>query len=312
MGRFSFIISHENHSELNSSKSRILYAALIIGLPILIITTYNYSAYTLQFGGFTLKKIDFTTQLNQPITSIKKRKPNELDSKEKTKVINDLLKLSFNTPMDTVKKPAKTRPKFVKSVEKDVHIPQRILLIGDSETGGLLYPLNDYCAENGHELEVVFTWFSASILNFGYSEKTDEILEKYKPTFVIFVVGLNEMYASDLDRRAEAAQLFLEKLGDTPYLWVGPANYTTDRGINNVFESTAAPGFFFMSKDLDLPRGKDNRHPNQEGYNKWMDYIASFIQSNKSYPFNFLPPKRSDFKVKSKIILANAAKDKGY
>ena len=67
-----------------------------------------------------------------------------------------------------------------------------------------------------------------------------------------------------------------------------------------------------MSKDLDLPRGKDNRHPNQEGYNKWMDYIASFIQSNKSYPFNFLPPKRSDFKVKSKIILANAAKDKGY
>ena len=51
---------------------------------------------------------------------------------------------------------------------------------------------------------------------------------------LIFVVGLNEMYVTDMDRRTEAAKLFLKKLGDTPYLWVGPANFTTDHGINKI------------------------------------------------------------------------------
>jgi hypothetical protein len=223
-----------------------------------------------------------------------------------------VLREDYALPSDTSKKAATARPNMPLSAEKEEHISQRILLLGDSETGGLIYPLNDYCVANGHKLEAVYTWFSASILNFGYSNKVDELMEKYKPTFVIFVVGLNEMYVTDMDRRTEAAKLFLKKLGDTPYLWVGPANFTTDHGINKVFETTADPGCFVLSKDLEIPRGGDHRHPNVEGYKIWMDYIASYIQSNHAYPFNFLPPERTNFKLQGRVILANAAKDKGY
>jgi len=298
---------------LNSSRRSILLAAAIIGIPVLLLFIYNYSSLTLNFGERILKKVDPNAALELPvntdsITNLEK----ELSSSEKEEIIRAVLREDYTLPSDTSKKAATARPNMPLSAEKEEHISQRILLIGDSETGGLIYPLNDYCVANGHKLEAVYTWFSASILNFGYSNKVDELMEKYKPTFVIFVVGLNEMYVTDMDRRTEAAKLFLKKLGDTPYLWVGPANFTTDHGINKVFETTADPGCFVLSKDLEIPRGGDHRHPNVEGYKIWMDYIASYIQSNRAYPFNFLPPERANFKLQGRVILANAAKDKGY
>lgn len=278
----------------------------------MILFAYNYSPNSLKVGGVVLKKTDPNLQGNaQPEA---KNKPNAqpLSTQEKNRIIKEVLNEAYQMPSDTNKRAATTRPNLPLSAEKEEHISQRILLLGDSETGGLIYPLNDYCVANGHKLEAVFTWFSASILNFGYSNKVDELLEKYKPTFVIFVVGLNEMYVTDMDRRAEAAALFRKKLGDTPYLWVGPANFTTDHGINKVFEQTADPGCFVLSKDLEIPRGSDHRHPNVAGYKIWMDYIASYIQSNHAYPFNFLPPERTNYKLQGRVILANAAKDKGY
>ena len=298
---------------MNSSRRSILLAAAIIGIPVLLLFIYNYSSLTLNFGERVLKKIDPNAILELPvnadtITNLEK----ELSSSEKEEIIRAVLREDYALPSDTSKKAATARPKLPLSAEKEEHISQRILLLGDSETGGLIYPLNDYCVANGHKLEAVYTWFSASILNFGYSNKVEELMEKYKPTFVIFVVGLNEMYVTDMDRRTEAAKLFLKKIGDTPYLWVGPANFTTDHGINKVFETTADPGCFVLSKDLEIPRGGDHRHPNTEGYKIWMDYIASYIQSNHAYPFNFLPPERTNFKLQGRVILANAAKDKGY
>lgn len=298
---------------MNSSRRSILLAAAIIGIPVLLLFIYNYSSLTLNFGERVLKKIDPNAILELPVnadttTNLEK----ELSSSEKEEIIRAVLREDYALPSDTSKKAATARPNMPLSAEKEEHISQRILLLGDSETGGLIYPLNDYCVANGHKLEAVYTWFSASILNFGYSNKVDELMEKYKPTFVIFVVGLNEMYVTDMDRRTEAAKLFLKKIGDTPYLWVGPANFTTDRGINKVFETTADPGCFVLSKDLEIPRGGDHRHPNTEGYKIWMDYIASYIQSNHAYPFNFLPPERTNFKLQGRVILANAAKDKGY
>ena len=298
---------------MNSSRRSILLAAAIIGIPVLLLFVYNYSSLTLNFGERILKKVDPNAVLELPVNSdTNTNLEKELSSSAKEEIIRAVLREDYALPSDTSKKAATARPNMPLSAEKEEHISQRILLIGDSETGGLIYPLNDYCVANGHKLEAVYTWFSASILNFGYSNKVDELMEKYKPTFVIFVVGLNEMYVTDMDRRTEAAKLFLKKLGDTPYLWVGPANFTTDHGINKVFEQTADPGCFVLSKDLVIPRGGDHRHPNVEGYKIWMDYIASYIQSNHAYPFNFLPPERTNFKLQGRVILANAAKDKGY
>ena len=130
---------------------------------------------------WVLKKLDPNAVLTLPEKSDKKADNNLIMSQsKKAKLIQEILTAGYTLPRDTMQKPARSRPKLPLSAEKESHISQRILLIGDSETGGLIYPLNDYCVANGHKLEAVYTWFSASILNFGYSNKVDELIEKLK------------------------------------------------------------------------------------------------------------------------------------
>ena len=125
-----------------------------------------------------MKKLDPNAVLTVPEKVTKKGSNNLIMSQsKKARLIQEILMAGYSLPGDTMQKPARSRPKLPLSAEKETHISQRILLIGDSETGGLIYPLNDYCVANGHKLEAVYTWFSASILNFGYSNKVDELIE---------------------------------------------------------------------------------------------------------------------------------------
>ncbi|MFN9940086.1 MAG: hypothetical protein ACK56I_11505, partial [bacterium] len=98
---------------------------------------------------------------------------------------------------------------------------QRVLFMGDSQAGGLLSLFNDYCVENGHELVATHIWNSAQIFNYGYSTKADELIKQFQPTLIVIVLGLNEMYARDIPKRTQAANLLRSKLGDIPYLWIG-------------------------------------------------------------------------------------------
>ena len=130
--------------------------------------------------------------------------------------------------------------------------------------------------------------------------------------FIVVVLGLNELYARDLTKRTQAANLLRAKFGNTPYLWIGPANFMEDSGINKVFEQIATSERFILSKHLNLPKSTDKRHPNREGYRIWMDYIAKFIQASKLYDFKFEKPKKFGNRISGKVTYANAAKDKGY
>ena len=103
-----------------------------------------------------LKKLDPNAVLILPEKSDKKADNNLIMSQsKKAKLIQEVLMAGYTIPKDTLQKPARCRPKLPLSAEKETHISQRILLIGDSETGGLIYPLNDYCVTNGHKLEAV-------------------------------------------------------------------------------------------------------------------------------------------------------------
>ena len=184
--------------------------------------------------------------------------------------------------------------------------------MGDSECGGLYRQLNDYCFQNGHNLVASVVWNSATILNFAYSDTIASIINKFQPTYIFIVVGLNELYARDLDKRRAAAELLASKLKGIRYSWIGPANFTRDFGINKVFSEAAEHGAFFLSRDLNLPKGKDNRHPNSEGYRIWMDSIANWIQTTARYPLLMNTPGGRNQPCKSKVINLNAAKYRGY
>lgn len=269
---------------LNKSRSSVLAGSLILGIPIILLHIYNYSSYTFSILNVELKKIKAEAVNEEVYLNLKRN-----DLKIITPNINTL-------EIDSNK-------------NKTYH---RILFLGDSETDYLKYALNNYCEANNHKLEAVFTWYSSTILNFGFSNKVDSLINKFKPTLIVFVVGLNELRAKDLERRAKAAKQFRAKIGEIPYLWIGPANYCRDEGINLIFENSADSGRFFLSKNLNLDRSSDNRHPSRKGCEVWMDSIASFVRSSSAYNFEFERPKTTNYKFKSKVIIANAANDKGY
>jgi lysophospholipase L1-like esterase len=188
----------------------------------------------------------------------------------------------------------------------------RILLIGDSESGGLRYPLNDYCLSNGHKIVLSLEWYSATTFNFGRSDTIQKIIAKYKPTYIFLVFGLNELYARDLKARKIAANQLAKKLRGIPYAWIGPANWDEDHGINKVFQSSADSATYFLTKKLTLTRAGDGRHPDVQGYRVWMDSIAGWLQTSARYKMAMKPPRKRGRPFRAPIITINAAKYRGY
>ncbi len=278
-----------NNSPKKPSRWLIVWAGLSIFIPLLVIYIYSCSDNSVKIGSFEIKQVLGNQDVDLLIQEIDKSKK-QIAKKPVIKVLLD----SNGNPYlnDTTK--------------------HRILLIGDSEIGGLRYAINDYCRENGHKIVLAVEWYSATTFNFGRSDTIDKIIEKYKPTYIFMVLGLNELYAKDLKARKIAANQLAEKLKGIPYTWIGPANWEEDFGLNKVYESSAEPGAYFMSKDLTLSRSRDGRHPDNKGYRLWFDSIASWVQTSAKYKIKMKVPIKRARPYLSPVITINAAKYRGY
>ena len=85
-----------------------------------------------------------------------------------------------------------------------------------------------------------------------------------------------------------------------------------DYGINKVFESAAETDCFFLTNNMELPRGEDGRHPSIKGYRLWMDSIAKWIKISAKYKIAMEKPTKSRYTFKSRIINLNAVNFRGY
>lgn len=297
-------ISHYNvpsEKELDSTLKKpsrwlIVWAGLSIFLPLLAIYIYSCSDNTLKIGKVEIKQVLGNQDVDLLIS--------EIDKSNKSAKI-PLSKITLDSNGKIVK--ANNIIPVLSDTTK-----HRILLIGDSEIGGLRYSINDYCRENGHKIVLAVEWYSATTFNFGRSDTIDKIIARYKPTYIFMVLGLNELYAKDLKARKIAANQLAEKLKGIPYTWIGPANWQEDFGINKVYESSAEPGAYFMSKNLTLPRSKDGRHPDNKGYRLWMDSIAAWVQTSAKYKIKLKVPVKRARPYLSPVITINAAKYRGY
>ena len=297
-------INHDNipsEKDLDSALKKpsrwlIVWAGLSILLPLLAIYIYNCSNNTIIIGKLEIKQVLGNQDVDLLISEIDKSAENSKIPLSKALIDSNrnVIKANYVIPelSDTTK--------------------QRILLIGDSEIGGLRYSINDYCRENGHKIVLAVEWYSATTFNFGRSDTIDKIIARYKPTYVFMVIGLNELYAKDLKARKIAANKLAEKLKGIPYTWIGPANWQEDFGINKVYESSAEPGAYFMSKNLTLPRSKDGRHPDNKGYRIWMDSIAAWVQTTARYKLKMNVPVKRARPYLSPVITINAAEYRGY
>lgn len=290
----------------------IFFSALSLLIPLTLIFTYNNQENSITIAGVTFNKIESQEPFNifNKLTKIK------IIKDKGVKEINDIKLPKKEDSLKIVPKKDSSNLGNIDTIKFEQFISdnseERILIMGDSECGGLCKQLNDYCVQNGHNLVLSFVWNSATILNFAYADTVTKIIKKYKPTYIFLVVGLNELYAKDISKRKTAAMALAKKLEGIRYSWIGPANYVKDYGINNVFLSSAAPGSFFSSKDLNLPKGSDNRHPNTEGYKIWMDTIASWVTTSARFPIMMNKPVKRKQGIKSKIISLNASRYRGY
>jgi lysophospholipase L1-like esterase len=188
----------------------------------------------------------------------------------------------------------------------------RILLLGDSEAGGIKNVLNDYCQSNGHKLVATIEWYSATSVNFAKGDTISKLIARYKPTYIFVLFGLNEVLARDAANRRAMARLFHKRLRKVPYAWIGPTNWGQDFVVTDAFRAAADSAAFFSSKSLVLPKASDGRHPSLSGYRIWMANIANWLQTSARWKMKMMPPARVGYPRKFRTIVFNAAEFRGY
>lgn len=301
-------------ADTSSSPWLIVWAGLSLFLPLLLLYIYSCSPQTLQIGDLEIKQIlgnqDIDAmlaaldELEEPQTAATASATTHQDTQ--SPFADSSIPFLNNQSNKPFALPAYQLPVFADTTK------HRILLIGDSESGGLRYPLNDYCLANGHKIILSLEWYSATTFNFGRSDTIQKIIAKYKPTYIFIVFGLNELYARDLKARKIAANQLAKKLRGIPYAWIGPANWDEDNGINKVFQSSADSATYFLTKKLTLTRAGDGRHPDVKGYRVWMDSIAGWLGTSARYKMAMKPPRKRGRPFRAPIITINAAKYRGY
>jgi len=160
---------------------------------------------------------------------------------------------------------------------------QRILMVGDSMSGFLRLRLNDYCSKNGHLMYSVI-WNSGNTVWFSDTDTLDHFINKFQPTYIIMVLGGNELFLPKPEYRQKNIEKILSKIGNIPYIWVGPPNWDEDTGINNVILRMVGRKRFFPSLNLEYQRMPDGAHPNRESAYNWMDSIAVFLMTKAKHP----------------------------
>ncbi|MBN2890611.1 MAG: SGNH/GDSL hydrolase family protein [Bacteroidales bacterium] len=239
-----------------------------------ILALYSFSSKTIKIGGVELKK-----------TGIK----------------------SFFVG-DTIPQEAMIAVKVKEEVPKMDSSSQKILLIGDSMLEQLRWAARDYCEANGHELYTVM-WYSSQSMWFGQYDTLKYYINLYKPTYVMLVLGANELFVSDIKtKRADFVKKIINDMGDVPFVWVGPPNWKDDTGINDLILRYAKTGRYYPSYKISLNnpsfgRYKDGAHPLPSAASYWMDELAVWIMNKSDFPIILNKPEAKGSMSTNTVIL---------
>ena len=186
---------------------------------------------------------------------------------------------------------------------------QRIMFFGDSMIEGMRHRIRQYAAENDHDVLNVI-WYSSSTKTWAqHIDTLTHFINDFKPTYIVIVLGANELFIKDIVRtRDPYVKKILARLGDLPYVWVGPPNWKEDTGINTLIEKNVGSERFFLSKNLKLRRASDGAHLVRSSAEEWMDKIALWLNNSVPQPLQMNIPKDTA-KMRGKIVLLSPLKN---
>lgn len=244
----------------------------ILLIPLIVITAYSFTEE------FTIGDDDFVLQQAKIASHFSKLTSHNADT-----LLTDSTLLSVR---DTV------------VVDTASH---RILLFGDSMVEGLSKRMRSYAAENGHESMNVI-WYSSSTKIWAQCDTLSHFIRQFEPTYVMLCLGGNELFVRDLDKRDQWIQTIINKIGDRPFIWIGPPNWKEDTGINELIRKNVGAGRYYPSKRLTYKRKADGAHPVQESSNQWMDSVAVWVADSAAYRIRMAPPQSTAQKGKTIIL----------
>ena len=167
---------------------------------------------------------------------------------------------------------------------------KNILFIGDSMLEGLAPRLAKYCEKNGHTLVEVI-WYSSSTLCWGETARLTQLIEKYKPDYIMVCLGANELYVPNIKRaRRPFLKKMLAEIGNIPYVWIGPPNWDEDTGINDLLAQEVDEGCFYLSAKDHFERSRDGAHPTRASAQQWMDRVIKWIGTSGAHPIRLENP----------------------
>ncbi|MEY4571040.1 MAG: hypothetical protein RLZ10_233 [Bacteroidota bacterium] len=185
---------------------------------------------------------------------------------------------------------------------------EKILLVGDSQLEAMRKPFYNYITVNNHELLATVLWYGSSSKQWANTDTLLYYINKFKPTMVVLVLGLNELFVNDFDQRRTNIQKIkaqLVKKGINHY-WIGPAAWKKDSGVIKIMEEEWG-NRFFSSQKLILGRAKDNRHPSNDAAWIWMNAVSK--EATKSGILNLPKPiAKQENPKKSPFVLLKVPK----
>lgn len=169
---------------------------------------------------------------------------------------------------------------------------RKVLIFGDSMTILVANRLAAYGEENGYEVESV-TWDGSSTVSWSSCDTLDNYISRVRPDFIFVTLGSNELFLKNFDSRRPYVEKLVEKMGDIPFVWIGPPNWKEDVGFTAMMRKALPKGTYYDSNGLDLPRGADHIHPTPKGGVIWTDSIMAWMP----YTPHPILSKRPDSKI---------------
>lgn len=191
--------------------------------------------------------------------------------------------IALATPLEKDKDLTATPADTIHAIDKEIVFqpdttPKKIFFFGDSMVDYLGRPFESYAAKNGHEIESV-VWFSSTTQHWAQTDTLQYFLRKYDPSYVVICLGSNEVEARDIKRRQKWVEEIQQKLGNLPYVWISPPNWTEEEGFTDMIKDAVGADRYFDSSQLSMERGPDHKHPTYEAAVGWMDTVARWMQS---------------------------------
>ena len=256
---------------------------LLFAFSMILFAIYSFYPKKVELFSVKLRKAELGDILN---TQQKKKYTPQADNTEFVFTMKDTLSL--------------TKERDVTAVDSS---SQRILVIGDSMLEGIMYRFKDLAVYNNHFFKPVI-WYSSSTKWYGSCDTINHFIEKYNPTYIMIILGANELFIKDIiHRRQKYVYNILKQIGDIEYIWIGPPNWTDDTGINELILKNVGPKQFFPSYKLEFDRTDDGAHPTRSSASDWADSVASWIMTSGRNPILLDIPDTSYNKYPNPDIL---------